>query len=108
MTPGIREPDRSTTHWIVPPWPIGATFSEVVSHFELHAPQYPDKVAHMRAYRLGYEAALKDAPIDTILPLGADWYEVMRTCVSRCADHYRAMPERSSRSAGGAGSGSRR
>ena len=87
QTAGIRDPDRAT-HWLVPPWDAGATFCEVVRHFLMHQPHDSTNRAHMRAYFVGYQAALEAAPIETHLALDADWYENMLGCITRCAACY--------------------
>ena len=89
LTTGIANPDKPG-HWLVPPWPTDATFSDVVRHFLRYTLWRNKNTAHLLAYFEGYQAALHSAPTDE-LPYAfyRHWCADMRDCVSRCVRIYR-------------------
>lgn len=90
-TTGISNPDRPD-HWLVPPWPDDAAFSDVIRHFLRFHPWRAASSAHLVAYFEGYAAALDAAPADEVVSeFHRRWCADMRDCVERCARGYRDM-----------------
>ena len=94
LTAGVRDPD-DPTKWLVFPWPVDATFSEVVEHFHyqsvctmwtLTSQPTPEQVA---TYYLALDAALDVASTPRLLANVDDhWIADMRTAVARCVEQY--------------------
>lgn len=88
-TTGISNPDKPG-HWLIPPWPTGASFSGVVRHFLRFHPWGNTSTAHLLAYFEGYEAALDAAPTDELThAFYRRWCADMHACIARCARLYR-------------------
>jgi hypothetical protein len=87
-TTGVPDPDKPG-NWLVPPWPPGATFSELVSHFTRFYPWSNTKTTHLLAYYDGYQAALDIAAQLPACSLRQRWYANMHECISRCAQIHR-------------------
>jgi hypothetical protein len=86
---GVPIPDKPG-HWLVPPWPTEATFSDIVGHFVSHHQLRNANTAHLVAYFEGFQAALEAAPVDEWTgPSHLRWCADMRDAVSRCASVYR-------------------
>jgi hypothetical protein len=89
LTAGIPNP-KISGHWLVPPWPIGSAFGEVVRHF-MRFHLWDDHDTHdWLAFYEGYAAALAAAPTDDLTHgLALKWAADMRECVARCIAAYR-------------------
>lgn len=85
-TSGIRDPEDSG-RWLVRPWPVRASFGEVVSHFMM---AYAVKIqggtiSHQLAYFQGYLAALQNAPADEPThPSDCRRRDEMIACIADC------------------------
>jgi hypothetical protein len=88
-TTGIANPDRPG-HWLVPPWPTGASFSDVVRHFLRFTLWRTTSTAHLLAYFEGYQAALESAPADELTyAFYRRWRADLCDCIARCVRIYR-------------------
>jgi hypothetical protein len=90
-TTGIANPDKPG-HWLVPPWPTKASFSDVVRHFMRFFLWRSTNTAHLLAYFEGYQAALETAPTDE-LTYESDqrWCADLRDCIARCVRQFQEM-----------------
>lgn len=94
LTAGLRDPDDPTT-WLVRPWPVNATFCEVVRHFMtafLHRLQTKPSTAALLAYYETYQTALQEASTaELTYPVAWQWRDEMLDCVGRCVAQFRAQ-----------------
>lgn len=87
-TTGIANPDKPG-HWLVPPWPTKASFSDVVRHFLRFYLWRDTNTAHLLAYFEGYQAALEAAPTDKLTnPSDRRWHEDLLDCIGRCVRQF--------------------
>lgn len=88
---GIPDPD-DPGRWLVRPWPVRASFCEVVHHF-LKAYVWRLEGAgtvHQLAYFEGYQAALEAAPTnDSTRPTAGRWHDELLRCVGDCVTQFR-------------------
>src|SRR5258708_6085699 len=92
LTSGILDPDRPAL-WLVWPWPVGASFCDVVRHFlttYVGGLQSDRSVARQLAYFEGYAAALAVASTHE-LTYAADlrWHDELVACVADCVAVFR-------------------
>lgn len=88
LTTGISNPDMPGL-WIVPPWSVSASVSEVVSHFLRFVPRDDASAAEKLAYYKGYLAVIEAVPTQKLpYPYGWRCYQKVRDCLSRCVAQY--------------------
>ncbi len=92
LTRGIPDPDHPG-RWLVWPWPVQASFCDVVRHFlRAYVPGLLAErgVARQLAYFEGYAAALAVAPTHE-LTYAADWqwHDELAGCIGDCVAIFR-------------------
>jgi hypothetical protein len=92
LTAGIPDPE-GREQWLVRPWPAGASFCDVVQHFQmawywrLWGETTP---ARDWAYYEGYQTALLAAPAPSMEYAATKrWYDDMLDCTARCVAIFR-------------------
>jgi len=84
-TTGIPDPDRPAL-CLVYPWPVDATFGEVVHHFLMTyvlGLQSDSSVARQLAYFQGYQAALAVASTHELTGAAAwQWHDELLECIA--------------------------
>jgi hypothetical protein len=88
---GISDPD-DPGRWLVRPWPVRASFCEVVHHFLMAYVWRLEDASTVRqlAYFEGYRAALDAAPADELSHSGAwRWRDELLGCIEDCVTQYR-------------------
>lgn len=92
---GILDPDDHG-RWLVRPWPVDATFGEVVRHFlpaYLYQLQGDTNTARQLAYFEGYQAALTAASTHQLSePAGWQWRAGLLGSVGRCVEPLNVSP----------------
>lgn len=88
---GVLDPD-GTGQWLVPPWPDGATFRELVRHFLMaYVPRLLSErsAARQLAYFESYRTALATAPTHD-LTNAADlrWRDELLDCIACCITQF--------------------
>lgn len=92
LTAGIPDPEQRA-EWLVRPWPVRASFCDVVQHFQMA--WYWRLVAETTpardwAYYEGYQAALLAAPAPSMEYAATKrWYDDMLDCTARCVAIFR-------------------
>jgi hypothetical protein len=78
--------------WLIRPWPVYATFHEVVQHFQFadFRSRGTDNIdADHRAFYEAYEKALHGAPVPRLeYAWDKRWYNEFLDCVMRCVVQY--------------------
>lgn len=88
LTTGILNADKPGW-WIVPPWPVGASLHEMVSHFLRFTPRNDASVTEKLAYYQGYLTALRTAPTHELkYHFDWCWYEDLYAYIGRCVTRY--------------------
>lgn len=92
LTKGVPNPEQPG-HWLVTPWPQGASYCTVVGHFLRWLPHHSEwtNAGLMVRYYRAFQAALDVAPThELIYACDRSWAEQMQRCIARCVEQYQA------------------
>jgi hypothetical protein len=91
MPTGIRDPVAPSI-WLVPPWPVDASVSEIVRHFLRFETRYSASPFAKLAYFEEYAAALSAAPKFELGELVATcWHDELCRQIEECILVYREL-----------------